>query len=144
MNHVSWIMHRSTRSVAIMYKHNVYCWFAVCDYICRHHLWVLELYWIAIFSANAIPQTSSPSRGRGSQGKCPGARGSKGGTSKKFKLVWKGESEQVEKGRLRTVHQTQHASNCPVGSKTCHVLLDDCQKSQTGATSVESKETRLF
>jgi len=49
--------------------------------------------------------------------------------------------------RLKTVHQTQHASSlelnfferaplgspgpgssCPVGSKTCHVLLDDCQK----------------
>ena len=35
-------------------------------------------------------------------------------------------------------------SSCPVGSKTCHVLLDDCQKLQTGPKSVESKETRLF
>jgi len=58
--------------------------------------------------------------------------------------VKRGESEQAEIGRLKTVHQTQHASSCPVGSKTCHVLLDDCQKSQTGEKSVESKETRLF
>ena len=73
-------------------------------------------------------------------------------------------------GRLKTVHQTQHASSlelklfwgalrapfwaplgppgpgssCPVGSKTCHVLPDDCQKSQTGPKSVDSKETTLF
>ena len=74
-------------------------------------------------------------------------------------------------GRLKTVHQTQYASSlelkfflrvppgpllgplrtpgpgssCPVGSKTCqYVLLDDCQKSQTGPKSVDSKETRLF
>jgi len=56
----------------------------------------------------------------------------------------KGENEQAEMGRLKTVHQTQHASSCPVGSKTCHVLLYDCQKSQTGPKSIESKETRLF
>ena len=73
-------------------------------------------------------------------------------------------------GRLKPVHQTQYASSlelkfflrvppgpllgplrtpapgssCPVGSKTSHVLLDDCQKSQTGPKSVDSKETRLF
>jgi len=58
--------------------------------------------------------------------------------------VKRGESEQAEMGMLKTVNQTQHASSCPVGSKTCHVLLDDCQKSQTGPKSVESKETKII
>ena len=35
-------------------------------------------------------------------------------------------------------------SSCPVGSKTCHVLLHDCENSQTGTKSVESKETKII
>jgi len=80
------------------------------------------------------------------EGGVAGASAPRPGGPKGAAGVKRDESKQAEMGRLKTVHQTQYASSCPVGSKTCHVLLDDCQKqkSQTGPKSVESKETRLF
>jgi len=55
--------------------------------------------------------------------------------------VERGESEQAEMGRLKTVHQTR--LQLPSGIKDLPGAAG-CQKSQTGPKSVESKETRLF
>ena len=117
------------------------------------------------------PSGRPTERGGVAGASAPGPGGPKGpgGPPKKLSLCEK-RWKRGRMGRLKTVHQTQHASSlelnffwralrapfwaplgppgpgssCPVGSKTCHVLLDDCQKSQTGSKSVDSKETRLF
>jgi len=97
-----------------------------------------------------IDSACRPTERGGSRGKCPGARGPpqknlslcenrwKRGRNGEVKncssdmpLVWslnffEGPFEPPSGPRLGPPGP---GSSCPVGSKTCHVLLDDCQKS---------------
>ena len=78
------------------------------------------------------------------EGGVAGASAPRPGGPKGAAGVKRYESKQAEMGRLKTVHQTQYASSCPVGSKTCHVLLDDCQKSQTDQNTSKAKKQDYF